>query len=142
MKLIIAVLLLAIGAFAQNTTYKDGTDCNCDSIHSIYRYNGILAQEIPMVDNSIHGIVYIYYESGDIWRQIKFIHGNPELKFLHGIHTDGLTVKQEDSKLAYWYNQETSSYCIIKATTPSNYTYKTVDQCDKATTSYKWAGIS
>jgi len=33
MKLIITILLLAISTFAQNTTYKDGTDCECDSIH-------------------------------------------------------------------------------------------------------------
>lgn len=39
MKLIIAVLLLAIGAFAQNTKYKDGTDCECDSISGTYSGN-------------------------------------------------------------------------------------------------------
>ena len=32
MKLIISIFILTIGAFAQNTKYKDGTDCECDSI--------------------------------------------------------------------------------------------------------------
>ena len=39
MKLIITILLLAIGSFAQNTKYMDGTNCECDSVKTHIEYN-------------------------------------------------------------------------------------------------------
>ena len=61
MKFIIAILLLTIGAFAQNTTYKDGTECECDSIISTYYESGSLLDETPYKNGVIHGIYYVYY---------------------------------------------------------------------------------
>src|SRR5574343_23849 len=76
MKLIIAILLLTIGAFAQNTTYKDGTDCECDSIWSGYYGSGELRWEIPFINGKEHGVVKSYYESGALMREIPYINGN------------------------------------------------------------------
>ena len=61
MKLIIAILLLIVSTFAQNTTYKDGTDCECDSIVSTYYESGSLLDETPYKNGVIHGIYYAYY---------------------------------------------------------------------------------
>lgn len=73
MKLIIAVLLLTIGAFAHNTKYKDGTECKCDSILIDYYNNGNIKSELPIVGNQTHGIANVYYESGKIKLKIKYI---------------------------------------------------------------------
>ena len=54
MKFIITILLLTIGAFAQNTKYKDGTDCECDSIVIAYYANGGVYEEIPYKNNHIN----------------------------------------------------------------------------------------
>jgi antitoxin component YwqK of YwqJK toxin-antitoxin module len=72
MKLIIAILLLTIGTFAQNTTYKDGTDCECDSINSIYCESGELWRETPYTNGKINGIVKVYYESGELMWEIPY----------------------------------------------------------------------
>ena len=50
MKFIFTILLLTIGAFAQNTKYKDGTDCECDSIRSDYYESGELRAEVPYIN--------------------------------------------------------------------------------------------
>lgn len=90
MKLIIAILLLTIGAFAQNTTYKDGTDCECDSIktHSEYNFiyqtaikNGIRVQEklftlhdklVILISESIyHNDKISSYNVWDLYGNIK-----------------------------------------------------------------------
>ena len=71
MKLIIAILLLAITTFAQNTTYKDGTDCECDSINTVivnYTYSyakkyNISIVEYPYKNGNINGIVKEYVVS-------------------------------------------------------------------------------
>ena len=69
MKLIISVLLLTIVTFAQNTTYLDGTECECDSI-SIFYYESYESESIriekPYKNDNINGIEKWYYESGSI----------------------------------------------------------------------------
>ena len=66
MKFIIAILLLTIGAFAQNTTYKDGTDCECDSIKYFYYESGSINGEVPFTNGKENGIRKEYYESGKL----------------------------------------------------------------------------
>ena len=87
MKLIIAVLLLAIGTFAQNTKYKDGTDCECDSIvttytaseaNAVYGFSDITEdaeREIPFKNGKINGIAKRYYESGALEGEHPHING-------------------------------------------------------------------
>src|SRR5574343_63096 len=75
MKLIIAILLLTIGAFAQNTTYKDGTDCECDSIQSYYYGSGALMWETPYINGNAHGVDKWYYESGALMEEVLYING-------------------------------------------------------------------
>jgi antitoxin component YwqK of YwqJK toxin-antitoxin module len=64
MKLIITVLLLTVGAFAQNTTYKNGTNCKCDSIVREYE-SGHVVSETPYLHGTPTGIKYTYY-LGDV----------------------------------------------------------------------------
>jgi len=78
MKLIIAVLLLTIGAFAQNTTYKDGTHCECDSIESTYYKSGALESEHPYKYGVLNGILKVYYESGALMRYFRFVNDKRE----------------------------------------------------------------
>jgi antitoxin component YwqK of YwqJK toxin-antitoxin module len=59
MKLIIAILLFTIGAFAQNTTYKDGTDCECDSIHYVSKPNFIY--ELPYKHGKLNGVALLWF---------------------------------------------------------------------------------
>lgn len=63
MKYILAILVLIGSVFAQNTTYKDGTECNCDSIHREYdRYDKYakIVCETPYVNGNKHGKVKSY----------------------------------------------------------------------------------
>lgn len=78
MKLIIAILLITIGAFAQNTKYKDGTDCKCDSIISTYYKSGALEAEYPYSYGKLNGILTVYYESGAVNRYFRLVNGNRE----------------------------------------------------------------
>ena len=64
MKLIISILLLTIVTFAQNTTYLDGTECECDSI--VYYESENIRVEKPYKNGNINGIVKSYYENGNI----------------------------------------------------------------------------
>ena len=64
MKYIITILLLVIGAFAQNTKYKDGTDCECDYILREYYDSGVLHKEIPITNNDTLGWVMTYWFDG------------------------------------------------------------------------------
>ena len=65
-KIIISLLLLLASiSFSQvNTTYKDGTDCNCDSIHQVYDDNGKLASEAPYVNGKLKRIEKLYFTDG------------------------------------------------------------------------------
>ena len=65
MKLIISILLLTIATFAQNTTYLDGTECECDSIYSHYDEDG-LAYERPLTNGLRNGIEKWYYKNGSL----------------------------------------------------------------------------
>ena len=58
MKFIITILLLTIGVFAKNTTFMDGDDCECDSIHRITK--GHLVYEFPYKHNKINGVMLIW----------------------------------------------------------------------------------
>jgi len=49
-----------------NTTYKDGTDCMCDSIQSYYYDSGALMWEIPFINEKEHGVSKWYYENGKL----------------------------------------------------------------------------
>ena len=63
--IITLLLLLASISFSQvNTTYKDGTDCNCDSIHQVYDDNGKLASEAPYVNGKLKRIEKLYFTDG------------------------------------------------------------------------------
>lgn len=64
MKLIITILLLSIGSFAQNTTYKDGSECECDYILREYYDSGVLHKEIPITNNDTLGWVMTYWFDG------------------------------------------------------------------------------
>ena len=65
-KIIISLLLLLASiSFSQvNTTYKDGTDCNCDSIHQVYDDNGKLASEAPYVNGKLKRTTKLYFIDG------------------------------------------------------------------------------
>ena len=63
-----------------NTTYKDGTDCMCDSIQSYYYDSGVLMWEIPYINGKEHGVCKWYHESGALMREIPRINGN-----VHGV---------------------------------------------------------
>ncbi len=96
MKFIITILLLTIGALAQNTTYKDGTDCECDSIYRTYYDSGELYNEYPIINNNIHGISYMYYKSGRL--KSKQIYINNTFSRIESEYTDVLTTyKNGDS---------------------------------------------
>ena len=75
MKFIITILLLTIGAFAQNTTYKDGINCNCDSNPSEYNESDELSSEIPYVNEKIHGVFSGYYVDGILFCEIPYVNG-------------------------------------------------------------------
>jgi antitoxin component YwqK of YwqJK toxin-antitoxin module len=62
------IIMLACGiAFSKvNTTFRDGTSCECDSIHKVYWESGALMREIPFVNGKIHGTTEKrYYPSGE-----------------------------------------------------------------------------
>ena len=66
MKLIISILLLTLVTFAQNTTYMDGTECECDSIHVDYYESGSIRAEFPYKNGYRNGIGKWYYENGKL----------------------------------------------------------------------------
>lgn len=66
MKLTLALLIMAMSIFAQNTTYKDGTECNCDSIGRDYYESGELLREMPITKTGHTGVIKTYYKSGSI----------------------------------------------------------------------------
>ena len=60
--------------------YKDGTECNCDSISRSYYDDGhTVIEELPFVNGDVHGIVKIYYESGNLQCETPYMNG-----LLHG----------------------------------------------------------
>lgn len=87
MKLLIAILLLVLTTFAQNTTYKDGTECDCDSLFITYTASEANAvsgdtnitedaeREIPFKNGTINGMWKRYYESGSIRSEVPYING-------------------------------------------------------------------
>lgn len=66
MNIIITIILMSIGSFAQNTSYKDGTDCYCDSIIQKYGESGNLIYERSYVNDRLHGMEVYYHENGMI----------------------------------------------------------------------------
>lgn len=67
-KIILTVLVMALGAAAHDTTYKDGTGCGgCDSIHKEYGKPGILLSDVPLVNGKMHGEARYYNESGSLY---------------------------------------------------------------------------
>ena len=78
MKLIISILLLTIVTFAQNTTYLDGTECECDSIIIFYYESGRIKAESPYKNGNINGIVKGYYESGKLAGTANYKNGTLE----------------------------------------------------------------
>lgn len=98
MKYIITILLLVIGTFAQNTTFKDGTDCKCDSIHSEYYESGILMRELA---SSGTWVMKSYYESGQLKKEIL---RNP---FIYAIYYENGTINvigNEYEKIQFHYD--------------------------------------
>ena len=93
MKFIITILLLTIGAFAQNTTYKDGTDCECDSIVTLYREVGSTLMQTAY-KNGEEYYIKIYYENGLVEHEF--------------------TVKDGDMKFWYESGMLKSSYHYVK----------------------------
>ncbi len=74
MKFIITILLLTIGAFAQNTTYKDGTDCECDSISTQYRIeSGEIYKESPYKNGKLNGVIKAYRISGVLFYEFTYV---------------------------------------------------------------------
>jgi antitoxin component YwqK of YwqJK toxin-antitoxin module len=68
-KIIISLLLLFVSiSFSQvNTTYYDGTGCQCDSIKSeYYTESGRLFYETPYENGLLQGIEKVYSESGKL----------------------------------------------------------------------------
>jgi len=160
MKFIIAILLLTVGSFARNTTYKDGTDCKCDSIHTTYYAGGIGYSssfvETPYVNDYKHGIAIMYakdkdssyYVQGKYNYEFGASNGNSYEYFSNGgirkiytdvygirtLITDGygnvLYRKSISIDTAYWYNSYTSKYCIVSVTTPSDFVYTEVGYCE------------
>ena len=76
MKLLISILLLTIVTFAQNATYSDGTECECDSISIIYYKSGSIKAEFPYKNGYPNGIEKWYYESGSIMIEEPYKNGN------------------------------------------------------------------
>lgn len=74
MKFIITILLLTIGAFAQNTKYKDGADCNCDSISIQYRIeSNQIYKEIPYKNGKLNGVIKAYRINGELFYEVNYI---------------------------------------------------------------------
>ena len=78
MKLLISILLLTIVTFAQNTKYKDGTDCECDSISIVYYESGSIEAEIPYKNGYRNGIEKWYYENGKLAGTANYKNGTLE----------------------------------------------------------------
>lgn len=77
MKIIITILLLTIASFAQNTTYKNGTNCECDSINYSYYVNSdgnTEEWETPYINGKETGVEY-WYRNGQLKRTAEFING-------------------------------------------------------------------
>lgn len=76
-KICMLMILLCSFTFAQNTTYKDGTECKCDSIHLEYWDNDIIKSESPFINGDLNGWVYNYYwHTGIIYHKDRFSNGN------------------------------------------------------------------
>lgn len=69
---------MSIGSFAQSTSYKDGTNCYCDSIIQKYGESGNLIYERPYVNDRQHGMEVYYHENGMIKWEIPHINGPRE----------------------------------------------------------------
>ena len=65
--------------YRDKTKYKDGTECNCDSIGRNYYSDGHIVEEMPFVGGNTHGITKIYYESGNLHWETPYMNGS-----LHG----------------------------------------------------------
>lgn len=78
MKLIISILLLTIVTFAQNTTYLDGTECECDSISIVYNESENIRVEKPYKNGNINGVMKWYYENGKLAGTANYKNGTLE----------------------------------------------------------------
>ena len=78
MKYILPVLLLSLATFAQNTKYKDGSDCKCDSISITLYESGIIKNESPYLNNQINGNAITYNIIGGIYSVTPYINGKKE----------------------------------------------------------------
>lgn len=77
MKIIIVILLLNLVTYAQNTTYKDGTNCGCDSIHHLFYVNdnGDTEEwEVPFSNGKENGVEYWYLNS-ELHRTVLYHNG-------------------------------------------------------------------
>lgn len=70
MRLLISIMLLTVCAFAQKTTYMDGTDCQCDSIST-----NSFGTESSYKNGKLNGISKVYYESGNLEFDNIYING-------------------------------------------------------------------
>ena len=68
------MFVLAVCANA-NDTYKDGTQCNCDTILRMYSESGDLLWETPYKNDKKNGIEKEYYESGALMSEMPFENG-------------------------------------------------------------------
>lgn len=121
MKFILTIMLLAITSFAQNTTYKNGTECDCDSIDYSYYVNSdgdTEVWEIPYINGKKTGVEY-WYLGGQLNRTAEFVNGlrhgnttmyNNDTITMVSTYDNGFETKQvsyiSNSTTTYEYNKK------------------------------------
>ena len=54
--------------------YKDGTRCECDRMSRVYYSPGTLWQEVPIVNNTVHGVAREYAVNGALIKSCVYKH--------------------------------------------------------------------
>ena len=66
------MLFMSISFSQANTIYKNGTECECDSIHHYYNESDEYI-ETPYVNGERNGIEKRYYANGNIYMETPFV---------------------------------------------------------------------
>lgn len=116
--LLLVIALFTVGAQA-GTTYKDGTECGCDSVVQTFYANGDIESEVPYLNGKIHGTYYYYYKGGGLLEVAAVLNGEvhgPKISY----HSNGkvwsiATVKNGKNYGRYYsYNDDgTFSYMSL-----------------------------
>lgn len=131
MKFIITILLLTIGVFAKNTTFIDGTDCECDSIYSEYYETGVIMGELAVGGSKWHH--KSYYNSGALYEEVMM---NPYIYAMYDPNGNIYIIGDKYERITFYhtggyddiiYVDDDSKVYSYKIKTKTNIHYVTFD---------------